>query len=73
MRGPWHAALDDLTVAFHRVVRVEGRLRGEALKGEDANTPPVCGKAVTRVEDNFRSKVLGRATKRPRAPVQDLG
>ena len=69
---PRHSALDDLAVALHRVARHEGRRAGEALEGEDADTPPIGTKAVAFVEDDLGREVLGRTTESPGAVVEDL-
>mmetsp|Transcript_5456 Transcript_5456/g.11302 ORF Transcript_5456/g.11302 Transcript_5456/m.11302 type:complete len:200 (+) Transcript_5456:808-1407(+) len=73
VRRPRDATLDDLPVAFHRIVGDERCLRREALEGQDANAPPVGAEAMALVEDDLGSEVLWRAAQGPCAVLQDLG
>ena len=56
-----HAALDDLLVDLQGILVPEGRLADEEFVDQDAEGPPVDGRAVARVADDLRREVLGRA------------
>mmetsp|Transcript_114834 Transcript_114834/g.364971 ORF Transcript_114834/g.364971 Transcript_114834/m.364971 type:complete len:305 (-) Transcript_114834:1490-2404(-) len=66
-------ALSDLRIDLHGVGRLEGRVPGHELEGQNAQSPPVDGVGVAKTGDQLRGEVVGGAASRVGLPDDELG
>ena len=71
MPGPVDLSTQDLLVDPERIVVKEGRIAGQHLVYEDAQSPPVHRLVVTLGLDDLRSQILRGPAQCP-GPVSDL-